>query len=121
MDRPNPLDLQCPNCQRTLAIHRYHCPSCNLTVEGSLEVPPLGRLSMAEQSFVISFIRVHGNIKRMEQLFDISYPTVKSRLNAIAKKLDANFETPPERNDVLDKLGKGQLTVEEALKLLDQM
>jgi len=121
MDRQNPLDLQCPNCQHALSIQKYHCPICNLTVEGSLEVPPLGRLGMAEQAFVMAFLRVHGNIKRMEQLFDISYPTVKSRLNAIAKKLDKTFETPPERNDVLDRLGKGQITVEEALKLLDAL
>ena len=64
---------------------------------------------------------MHGNIKRMGQLFDISYPTVKSRLNAIARKLDTNFEVPPERNEILDRLGKGDISVEEALRLLDQL
>lgn len=121
MEAQNPLDLQCPSCSRSLAITRYCCEDCNLTVDGSLQIPALARLSMTEQAFVIAFVRVHGNLKRMEQLFNISYPTVKSRLNAIAKKLDANFEVPPGRTEILDRLGRGEIKVEDALKLLDQL
>jgi hypothetical protein len=103
-----------------LAITRYRCEDCNLTVDGALQIPPLARLSMSEQAFVMAFVRVHGNLKRMEQLFSISYPTVKSRLNAICRKLDSSFEVPPERTEILDRLGKGEINVEEALRLLDQ-
>jgi|SRR5687767_11025586 hypothetical protein len=121
MENQNPLDLLCPSCSRPLTIARYRCEGCNLTVDGALTVPPLSRLAMTEQAFVIAFVRVHGNLKRMEQLFGISYPTVKSRLNAIARKLDSNFEVPPGRSEILDRLGRGEIKVEEALKLLDQL
>lgn len=121
MKTQNPLDLSCPSCARPLVISRYRCEACNLTVDGALTVPPLARLSMTEQAFVIAFVRSHGSLKRMEQLFEISYPTVKSRLNSIAKKLDSNFEVPPGRIEILDRLGRGEIKVEEALKLLDQL
>jgi len=120
MESQNPLDLACPNCSRPLVVARCRCEACNLTLEGSLEVPPLARLAMAEQAFVMAFVRSHGSLKRMEQLFSISYPTVKARLNAICKKLDSSFEVPPARTEVLDRLGRGEINVEEALRLLDQ-
>ena len=121
MEKQNPLDLHCPSCDKALTIAKYRCEDCNLTIDGALDVPALARLSMSEQSFVISFMRVHGNIKRMGELFDMSYPTVKSRLNNIARKLDESFEAPPERNVILDRLDRGEINADEALRLLDQL
>jgi hypothetical protein len=63
---------------------------------------------------------VHGNIKRMEELFGISYPTVKNRLNALTAKLDAAYEVPEEPGTVLDRLARGEISVEEALERLDR-
>jgi hypothetical protein len=121
MEKQNPLDLHCPSCNKALSIAKYRCEDCNLTIDGSLEIPPLARLSMAEQAFVISFLRVHGNIKRMGQLYDISYPTVKSRLNNIARKLDETFQAPPERGAILERLDRGEIDADEALRLLDML
>jgi hypothetical protein len=121
MEETNTLDLRCPKCSQPLAVARYRCEDCNLTVDGRVEIPPLARLDMNEQAFVIAFIKVHGNIKRMGELFGISYPTVKSRLNAIGARLDAGFEAPPERNEILDRLDRGEIDVGEALKLLDKI
>ncbi len=107
----------CPVCGRAMEIARYRCPGCEAVLEGSFGLPALARLNPEEQAFVTAFVRVHGNIKRMEALFGISYPTVKNRLNAIAERLDAPLLVH-EPGDVLERLARGEITVEQALELL---
>ncbi|MCW8132731.1 MAG: DUF2089 domain-containing protein [Planctomycetota bacterium] len=108
----------CLKCGQPLAITQFRCEPCDLTLDGNFDLPPLARLSVEEQVFVTAFVREHGNLKKMESLFDISYPTVKNRLNAISKKLDAAYEAPNVKSAVLDRLSKGEITVEQALELL---
>ncbi len=108
----------CPDCKEPLAVTRLACPTCKLTLDGSFEVSPLGKLSSDDQSFVIAFVREHGSLKKMEGLFGISYPTVKNRLNAIAAALDKNFQSPSPNLYVLEQLSRGELSVEEALEKL---
>ncbi len=110
--------LNCVKCGQAMDVVRFKCSACDLALEGKLELPALARLNSDEQKFVIAFVRVHGNIKKMEELFSISYPTVKGRLNAIAKKLDATFKAPDDRSAILDRLARGELSVDEALKQL---
>ena len=108
----------CLDCNEPLAITRLACPKCKLTLQGDFEVSPLGKLSVDDQAFVIAFVRHHGSLKKMEGLFDISYPTVKNRLNAIAAVLDKTFETRSPNLYVLERLSRGELTVDEALEKL---
>ncbi|MFW6189204.1 MAG: DUF2089 domain-containing protein [Planctomycetota bacterium] len=116
MDAARP---RCPKCGRGMDIARYRCDDCDVAVEGRFTVPPLARLSAEEQVFVTAFIRCHGNIKRMEQMFAISYPTVKNRLNAITEKLDAAMDAPRSPTRVIDRLESGDISVEEALRMLE--
>jgi hypothetical protein len=94
------------------------CPRCDVRLEGDFEVPALARLSLEDQAFVIAFIRHHGSIKKMESLFGVSYPTVKNRLNGIARQLDATFDAPTPNELVLDRLARGEITVDQALERL---
>jgi hypothetical protein len=91
----------------------------DIAIQGDFELPPLSRLTFEDQIFVIAFIRVHGSIKEMEELFGISYPTVKNRLNRIAKMLEFVEVNPPvSRNEILAQLERGEISVEEAERLL---
>lgn len=109
---------KCPDCGQPMRIRRTWCPSCEVTVEGDIEVSPLGRLSLEDQLFVTAFLRHHGSIKRMESLFDISYPTVKNRLNAVVRQLDSRFAGASPNSLVLEQLSRGEITVDEALERL---
>ena len=105
----------CPECRAPMRIRRVVCPQGHGAMEGEFEVPALARLSLEEQLFVTAFVRCHGSIKRMEELFEISYPTVKNRLNAIVGKLDRSLDAPSSNLQILERLERGELTVEEAL------
>jgi hypothetical protein len=89
-----------------------------MALEGEFELSPLAQLRPEDQQFVIAFVRAHGSLKKMEPLFGISYPTVKNRLNAIVAELDRTLVAPPSRSEVLDRLERGEITVDEALGLL---
>ena len=99
------------------SVERVRLKDSDIAIEGPFELPPLALLSPEDQTFAIAFIRCHGSIKEMESLFGISYPTVKNRLNALCEKLPfVELNPPSSKTDILDRLQKGELTVDEALK-----
>lgn len=100
-----------------LVIERIRLPESGIALEGDFELPPLARLTMEDQIFITAFVRSHGSIKGMEELFGISYPTVKNRLNRISGQLEFIEVNPPAtRLDILDRLERGDLSVDDALK-----
>jgi len=109
---------RCAGCHQAMTVSRMVCADCGLSLEGTFEVSPLGRLTPEDQVFVVAFVRHHGSIKKMEALFDISYPTVKNRLNAIGATLDKSFEAPSPNAAVLEQLARGEITVDEAMERL---
>lgn len=108
---------------RPLVIERVRFADTDIAIEGEFELPPLARLSAEDQVFVMAFIQCHGSIKDMEQMFGISYPTVKNRLNRLAEMLklvENHFSSAPSREDVLSKLGRGEITAAEAIERLSK-
>jgi hypothetical protein len=102
-----------------IIIERVRIVKTNIAVEGEFELPPLSKLTEQDQMFIAAFIRCHGSIKEMESLFGISYPTVKSRLNRIGKQLDFIEINPPiQKEDVLGRLERGEINVEDAEQAL---
>ena len=100
------------------------CRECDIRFDATFELSALARLSPEDQLFVNAFVRHHGSIKQMERLFGISYPTVKNRLTSISSQLDPIEELEACANnsesnaEVLEKLSKGDLSVEEAIRRL---
>ncbi len=105
-----------------LVIERVRIKGKNLAIEGEFELPPLAKLEMEDQIFVAAFIRCHGSIKEMERYLGVSYPTIKNRLKKLAEILDfvdVSVEPPKsDARDILDRLEKGELDVEQALEEL---
>jgi len=105
-----------------LVVERVRMPEKQITVEGAFTLPELARLSLEDQVFVIAFLRSHGSIKEMEQVFGVSYPTIKARLNRIAGQLEFVDTNPsPSRAEVLERLNKGELTADEAVRALEAL
>ncbi|MCK5148059.1 DUF2089 domain-containing protein [bacterium] len=104
-----------------IVVERIRLVEKGIAVEGAFQLPSLCRLTMEEQMFVMAFIQCHGSIKGMESILGISYPTVKNRLNSISKKLNLVDINPPfSKTDILDQLERGEISIEEAEKLLKE-
>jgi len=102
-----------------IVIEQVRMIKREISIKGQFELPPLSRLTLEDQIFIIAFIRSHGSIKEMEALFEISYPTVKNWLNRIAQLLEFVEVNPPSsKTEILDDLEQGKITVDEAEKKL---
>ncbi|WP_369432100.1 DUF2089 domain-containing protein [Glycomyces amatae] len=106
---------------RPFVVERVRLTDDDIAVEGRFEPPQLAQLSAEDQVFVAAFVRSHGSIKEMERIFGVSYPTVKSRLNRIAGSLDfVETDPAPSGADVIDRLRREEISVEEALAELER-
>ena len=105
-----------------MVVERVRLPEKDIVIEGSFELPDLARLSVDDQVFVTAFVRSHGSIKEMEQVFGVSYPTIKSRLTRIANALHFVETNPtPSKSEVLDRLKRGEITADEAVRELENL
>lgn len=114
----------CPACNGTMYVAEYHCPACGVTVQGAFAAfdGKLAGLSMKDQDFIEQFVLCRGSIKEMEKVLGVSYPTVRSRLNEIITRLGyqrGSFRPDKkEREEILEKLEQGEISAEEAARLI---
>ena len=102
-------------------VERVRLADSGVVIEGQFGLPQLAQLSVDDQVFVAAFVRSHGSIKEMERIFGVSYPTIKSRLNGIAGQLDfVDSDPAPTGADVVDRLRRGEISVQEALTELER-
>lgn len=127
-DRMYSMPGRCPVCGDILETTRLHCRQCDTMIEGHFSMERLSRLSAEQLSFVETFLRCEGTIKRVEKELGVSYPTVRSRLEDVIRTLGfevistypAGMEelSDTERTRILDQLDRGEIAYEEALRLL---
>jgi hypothetical protein len=121
------LPKKCPSCNTDLLVTRLTCPACGSEVTGSYPLDLFSRLSPNDFDFVVLFVKTKGNIKEMERALGISYWTIRSKLNEIVEQLDSTAvesdSTQPanRRQEILEQLNAGMLTVQEAAALLEEL
>ncbi len=114
---------RCPVCGAGTEITRISCLNCNTTIEGHFQVCKFCRLTQEQKAFIDVFIKCRGNIKEVEKELGVSYPTVKNRLDEAIRALGYEAENdgekqPADRMEILERLNKGEITVDEAVELL---
>ena len=112
----------CPCCKATMEIEKLRCTSCDVTVEGHIPIPRLARLSGDDREFVELFVRSSGSLKAVADKLGISYPTVRSRLNKVIASLEnAEKDERDARNEILDRIEQGDISVDEGIQLLREL
>lgn len=102
-----------------LIVERVRIAGSDIAIEGAFALPPLVQLAHDDQVFVAAFLMSHGSIKEMERMFGVSYPTIKARLTRLAAALDPiERDTAPPKTDVLERLERGEINADEAVRLL---
>ena len=81
------LPTICPACKKSLKVKSLMCEDCQTQIEGVYELPPLARLSVEDQLFLLEFIKASGSLKEMAHLLRLSYPTVRNRLDEIIEHI----------------------------------
>lgn len=112
---------KCPICEDELYVTKLNCSNCHTSIEGNFSLCKFCKLTDDEKSFVEIFIKSRGNIKEIEKEMGISYPTVRGKLENVIQALGYSpkyTETQVNKKSVLEKLSKGEITSDEAIKLL---
>lgn len=111
----------CPVCSHELTITSYECKKCKTKIEGEFKVDKFSTLSDKQKDFVELFVMKRGSIKEIEKALGISYPTVRNMLDDAIASLGHEVDRYDSRMEILTRLDKGELTSEEATKLLDDL
>lgn len=114
---------KCPVCKQDLEITRLHCDQCNTTIEGTFTLCRFCRLTGEQKQFMETFVKCRGNIKEVEKDLGISYPTVRSRLDEVISALGYGIRISRDENrkkEILEMLSSGEISHNEALKLLKE-
>lgn len=110
----------CPVCSSNLEVKKLECSNCNTVIEGNFVLSKFNYLTSESLYFIEVFIKNRGNIKLVEKELNISYPTVKKMLDEVIVGLGykVDDEEKIESASVLDKVKSGEISVDEALKIL---
>ena len=115
----------CPICNEKLHVTKLTCHRCETTLEGNFEPCRFCALTTDQKAFLEVFVKSRGNIKEVERELGISYPTVRSRLDNVLEAMGYKVDEAIEREDlaskrreILDALAKGEITSDDAVKLL---
>ena len=92
-----------------------------------------GRLTREQLTLLESFLRSRGNLRDMERELGISYPTVRGRVEALVRALGfgpregsdeaaddaasaaaASADTTAARQEILERLGRHEISADEA-------
>lgn len=112
---------KCPICNEELFVSKLSCHNCHTNIEGDFSLCNFCKLTDEQKHFLEIFIRSRGNIKEIEKEMGISYPTVKGKLENVIEDLgynSTNNKTPIDKKAILKRLDIGEITSEEALRLL---
>jgi hypothetical protein len=114
---------RCPVCQDVLDVTQLHCRQCDTRIEGRFDLGRLYKLTAEQLAFVETFIRCEGKINRVEEELGISYPTVRNRLHEVIRAMgyevrDESALSAEQRHTVLERLAAGEISSEEAIKML---
>ncbi|MGD2176647.1 MAG: DUF2089 domain-containing protein [Anaerolineae bacterium] len=118
-----PAPTECPVCHDNLLVTRMICRNCGTALEGRFSLGRLFELTPDQRHFVEVFIRCEGKISRVEEELNLSYPTVRSRLEEVIQALGYEVDREPEgidepRQEILERLGRREISSEEALRLM---
>lgn len=112
---------KCPVCGDELFVSKLSCHNCHTHIEGDFSLCKFCKLTDEQKQFVEIFIKSRGNIKEIEKEMGISYPTVRGKLENVIESLGYNpkySESKIDKKEILQKLDSGEITSDEALKLL---
>ena len=121
MSQRYPLLTTCPVCRGPFHVTALACDRCASRLEGDFALGWLAQLNAEQLEFVRLMVRNRGNINSVAAELKIAYNTARSRLDDIVLAMGGPPVPPPppvDRRVVLDRLSTGELSVDEAMRIL---
>ncbi|MFN2111285.1 MAG: DUF2089 domain-containing protein [Anaerolineae bacterium] len=136
-----PVPTECPVCHDDLHVSQLVCHTCGAEIRGNFEMDRLSQLIPEQRYFVEVFLLCEGKLNCVQEELGISYPTVRNRLDEIIHALKRERTAAPavpavppvqpappvsaedmaQRQEILDRLASQEISLEEALQLLEEI
>ncbi|MCK5731844.1 MAG: DUF2089 domain-containing protein [Tenericutes bacterium] len=124
-----PVISECPICKHDLEVTRLQCTHCETVLDGTFTLSKFNYLDTEKLYFIEVFVKNRGNIKMVEKQMGLSYPTIKKMLDEVIDELGYSSKeeaqpapkekyTGPTTKEILKQVDSGEITAEEAAKLL---
>lgn len=114
----------CPVCGEKLEVTGLCCSKCGTKYEGSFKLDKFSYLTPEQKRFIEIFLKCRGNIKDVEKELNISYPTVRGKLDDVITSLGYEVSVPAkplaDRKKILDELESGQITCDDAVRMIEE-
>ncbi len=107
----------CPSCKGHLIVVRLQCVECGTEVTGEFTLCPVCRLEGETRKLFDLFMKARGNLKQVQRELGFSYPTVRLKIEEMFRKLGQDYFSRDPK-EILDRVRSGELSVDEAEKLL---
>lgn len=107
----------CPSCKGPLVVVKLECLECGTEVSGNFNLCPVCRLDGEIRNLFDLFLKARGNLKQVQRDLGLSYPTVRLKIEEMFRKLGQDY-FPQEPQNILTRVRSGELSVDEAEKLL---
>jgi len=98
-------------------VVKLECPSCAAEVNGNFESCPVCALEGESRRVLDLFLAARGNLKQVQRELGVSYPTARQRVEKMFRQLEGKID-PQDPGDVLARLQAGEISVDEAERLL---
>ena len=119
---PRNAPRDCPVCGERLALTRLSCRSCGTEISGEFEACEFCALNPDDRQLLRHFLASRGNMKELERHLGVSYPTARARFDQLLARLGLAAERPASGNrvELLERLARGEIDVEEAMEGLEE-
>ena len=127
----HPLPSRDPISGESLHVTELHSIESGITIRGRFELPRYSFLDAEQAHFLEIFLRCRGILSSVEKELGVSYPTVRTKLDQLLASLDLvpireagrnnrNGQPDQDRQEVLDRLERGEISADEAKDKLRQ-
>lgn len=143
IDKKYPVISDCPVCHHDLEVVALSCTNCSTEIKGNFTLSKFNYLDTEKLYFIEIFVKNRGSIKAIEKEMGYSYPTIKKMLDDVIvglgyqvdskdlsdeeekdkdkEKEKGNSPTPKTKIEILEMIDNGEISVEEATKLLAKL
>jgi hypothetical protein len=102
-------------------VEKLACSSCGTEVQGHYAPCRVCSLPPEHRVLFDLFLETRGNLKDVQRTLKVSYPTARQRIEELFTALGLGAQPKQERPapmEVLRRVSAGELTVEQAERLL---
>jgi hypothetical protein len=94
------------------------CPACSVEIRGRFQQALFGRLSPEDQELLENYLLADFSIKALAAKTGMGYAALRSRLDRLIEHYRRLLESEDEKRQILERLGRGEISSQQAARLL---